>query len=144
MQTTVQTEFGPTAQVADWSQLQAYTGQIAAFCDSIGLANGQGAWVLRNGNSFYSSERHYFVERHNGTVPSGWLVHDTIDNNTLDLGSWWNSRRILAYVPDVSGWLYMQWPYAWSVEANSWLYFLVSGGDLWAYNFATGQWTRMQ
>lgn len=112
MDAAVAGEFGPLAQVADWVDLETYfTGVIAEFCDAVGLETYRShAWVYRNGQAFYSSNRHYFVERHNGNVPGGWLVHDYIDSHTLSLGSWYNSRQILVRLPDTPL----------SVEARSW------------------------
>jgi len=94
-------EFGPGATVADWVDLEAsFAGQAAAFCDYIGLTEYRDhAWVYWGGEGFYSSTRHYFIERHDGTVPGGWLVHDEIDNHTLCLGSWSNDRQILVRLP---------------------------------------------
>jgi hypothetical protein len=40
------------------------------------------------------------MERHDHAVPSGWLVHDNINNHFLDLGSWYGLRmRVLARLP---------------------------------------------
>jgi len=100
MDAAVVSEFGPSAQVADWTDIKAsYAGSAAEFCDAVGLsADGiPSAIVYRNGEGFWYSGRHYFVKRHDGIVPSNWLVHDQIDNNTLDLGSWYilNGKPIL-------------------------------------------------
>ena len=102
MDAAVESEFGPDARVADWVDLETnFAGQIGLFCDTVGLLTFRShAWVYRNGVAFYSSNRHYFVQRHNGSVPGGWAVHDHIDGHTLSLGSWWNSRKILVRLPD--------------------------------------------
>jgi len=83
-------EFGPNAEVADWETIKLeFMGQIDTFCDHVGLLNYRdSALCYRNGQAWWFGVRHYFVERHDGNVPDGWLVHDQIDNNTLDLGSW--------------------------------------------------------
>jgi len=97
----VKKEFGPGAEVADWEDIkQEFSGEIAAFCDAVGLVNYRdNAMCYRNGQKWWSSSRHYFVERHNGNVPGGWLVHSHINNHTLDLGSWYGlNQRIIARV----------------------------------------------
>ena len=100
MQAIAVLEFGPGAQVADWDDLVSdFTGQIAAFCDAVGLTEYRdSAWVYLSGEGFHTPERHYFVERHNGSVPGGWAAFDEIDGNTLSLGSWFDPRRILVRI----------------------------------------------
>jgi len=103
--TDCQAEFGSGAQVADWNDIKAqYGGSVAAianFCNSIGLAVSNtstytDAWVVNGTSAFYSgTTRHFLVERHNGTPVTSFLVHDTIQSNYLDLGSWINPNRIL-------------------------------------------------
>lgn len=101
-------EFGPNAVVADWIDIKhTFEGEVGDFCDYLGLTNYQdNAYCLCDGEKWWGYDRHYFIERHNGDVPSGWLVHDHIDNHTLDLGSWYDlSMRILVKltnpVPDI-------------------------------------------
>ncbi len=53
--------------------------------------------VSLNGNEFWSPNRHYFINISNHSTPSGFLVHASLDNHLIDLGSWYNDRFILAY-----------------------------------------------
>lgn len=46
-------------------------------------------FVAYNNNEFYDSVRHYYIQRHDKKTIADWLIHDTIDNNLLDLGSWY-------------------------------------------------------
>ena len=94
-------EFGPGTTVADWTDLRTlYSGQIVEFCDAVGLLlYRSNAWVYLDGQGFYSGERHYFVERHDGSLPGGFLAHDNIDNYALSLGSWYFTSRILVRLP---------------------------------------------
>lgn len=92
--------YGPNYRVADWNNLVSYsqTHNIVAWADSIGMLNGYpyGFLVTRNGQHFWSGIRHYWIDRHDGVVPSGWLVHASIYNHFIDLGSWYSmSLRIL-------------------------------------------------
>lgn len=84
-------EFGRDAAVADWEEIkERFSGQIADFCDAVGMTDYRDSALLyRNGEAWWSGSRHYFAQRHDGQVPGGWLVHDNIDNFTLDLGSWY-------------------------------------------------------
>jgi hypothetical protein len=95
-------EFGPGAVVADWETIKAdFAGDIEGFCNRVGLVNYRdNAMCYRGGQGWANGNRHYFLERHDHLVPSGWLVHDQIDDDFLDLGSWYDlSMRVLAEVP---------------------------------------------
>jgi len=93
-------EFGPSYRLADWNDLVSYSGDIEALANSIGILSEPDSlndcYVKKNGDRWYSLTRHYFIQRHDGTVPGGWLVHDTIDDHFIDLGSWYGmSKRVL-------------------------------------------------
>lgn len=96
----IQEEFGPGAVPADWSSLKGANpsrSELLAFLDALDIRN---AHVLVDGRtSSDGGSRSYFIERHDGKVPSGWLVHDTIQNNILDLGSW---QLTLPWLVDVT------------------------------------------
>jgi len=88
--------FGPSAMVADWTEHliplvgASGTGEL---CDELGIpvtANQRLYFVNQNGASFASasSTRRYFFERHNGSPPGNWLVHDVLGDITL--GSWFS------------------------------------------------------
>lgn len=101
----VRQEFGPGATVADWNDVKAqFGGSIANFCDAVGLPSYRSsALCVRGGARFWSGNRHYFVQRHDGRVPGGWLVHDHIDSYTLSLGSWYDRNHpVLVALPTAS------------------------------------------
>lgn len=90
--------FGVEYRMADWTEIEAYisANSIDEFYDMTGMADYRSnGWVSRGGQGLQTSGRHYFIERHNGTVPSGWAVFDSIGGNDLDLGSWYNSRPVI-------------------------------------------------
>jgi hypothetical protein len=94
--------YGSNYRVADWNDLVSYSQShdIVAWADNIGMLNGYpyGFLVTRDGNHFWSGNRHYWIDRHDGVVPGGWLVHSSINNHFIDLGSWYSmSLRILCF-----------------------------------------------
>jgi len=98
-------EYGQGAELADWNNIKFYfENYIETFLNSIGLPLGRGedtlgAYVTQNGNRFADDFRHFFIERHNGTVPGGWAVYDDISNNYLSLGSFFEiNLKALCYV----------------------------------------------
>jgi hypothetical protein len=92
MDVAVKQEFGANATVADWSTIAAsFSQNIELFCSTVGLLTTD-AWVYDNGQGWWNSYRHYFVEVHNHTVPPNWLVHSEIDNDYVDLGSWYGFK----------------------------------------------------
>ncbi len=102
MDLAVQSELGTDYQLADWSQILQYFNEgndATAFTDLIGASR---LWVSLNDNEFYSSNRHYFINFSNHSTPSGFLAHAHIDNHLIDLGSWWNSRPVLAYTSNIN------------------------------------------
>lgn len=82
----VQADFGSSANVADFNTLKSVFSSNVSLLT--GLLGSSVAFVTYNGDQFLSPSRGYFIEVHNGVVPGGWAVHDTINNNTVDLGSW--------------------------------------------------------
>ena len=100
MESIIDAEFGSNYRLADWTAVVTYYSEgndMDQFFDLLLDGGGNSAWVSRNGSEFYSSWRHYFINLSNHNTPSGFLVHDHIDNHLIDLGSWENSRPILAY-----------------------------------------------
>jgi hypothetical protein len=82
-------EMGTGWRIADWNDLLAISNDIQNWANSMEIENGDGVLLIRDGNHFWSGNRHYFMRRHNHVVPGGWLVHDDIDDNFIDLGSWY-------------------------------------------------------
>jgi len=93
----VKREFGPGAEVADWSHIVANFGdRITRFLDGIGIEQGnhESIMVTRGGAFRYQGgRRQYFFNRFDGRVPGNYMVHDGIAGRTLVLGSWWDGRR---------------------------------------------------
>jgi len=88
-----QAEIGPTSRIVDWTEVQTYYasgGDMAALLADAWPSYGAQALVLLAGAGFVpATSRHYFVERHDHVTPGFFLVHDNIDTNLLDLGSWY-------------------------------------------------------
>ena len=93
----VKAEFGPLARVADWDEIKAhFSDRGREFLDGIGLTKyDEGAICYKRGHRYWSGNRHYFLARHDGELPTTYtfLVHDTIDNHMIDLGSWYGLHR---------------------------------------------------
>lgn len=88
-------------RVAEWDDLvnfHAEGGDLTALLDELGVAWGDFAFVKRNGNRQHSSNRYYYVSRHNHNMPDTYtyLVHDNIDDHLVSLGSWNSDLKILA------------------------------------------------
>jgi len=98
---TIQDEFGSDAALADWTDLVAsFSGQAAAFADAVGLPSGGSVWCRLDGEEFYDTARRYFVRRADGLVPDGFLIHGSLDSDTLLLGAYFNGRPILVRLGD--------------------------------------------
>lgn len=86
-------EFGPDYRMADWGDIKALEGivDLASWADEVGIAgDASSLYVTNNGQHFYDNYRHYFIARHEHSVPGGFLVHDHVDNHYFDLGSWYD------------------------------------------------------
>lgn len=83
--------FGEATSLGDWSFIKSMIGgdnaKLGEFYSHIGLADEAAAWVVKDGNSFYSGYRHYFIQRFENGKPAGFLAHDQI--GSLYLGSWY-------------------------------------------------------
>jgi len=102
----VKQEFGPNAEVVDWNTLKSEFGgsvdAIRALFDHLGILpypEGDAPAVTWNGSQIWSGSRSYGVNRLEGFVPGGYLVHDHIQNYWACLGSWPADRRVIARVP---------------------------------------------
>ena len=66
----------------------------------IGLMSGEEAYVTVNGERFWTSDRQYFISRHEGNKPSSYMAHDNINNYYLSLGSWYGVKlKMLVKLP---------------------------------------------
>lgn len=96
VETIIDSLFGEQYRLADWTDILAYHDQgndMQAFADMIPSRT----MLSYHGDRFWTADRHYFINISNHNTPAGFLVHGQIDNHLIDLGSWWNPRRILAY-----------------------------------------------
>jgi len=96
------THFGKNASVGDWNEVvDSYSTYGARFADELGLGGTTfNALVQRDGERWYTGSRHYFIARHNGDLPAGFLSHDDIGDHFIDLGSWFDRNMpVLCSVP---------------------------------------------
>ena len=94
-----QAEFGASYRVADWLEVKSYYDSGASmdifFAETGMTADDRSGGVKRDGEQFYTSGRSYFVSRHDGVLPPGWLAHDQLGGYLISLGSWYTDRKIL-------------------------------------------------
>lgn len=84
--------FGPRAKMADWRDLvNLFEGECESFMDAIGLEHWETAFVRCDGKKIWKDNRHFLVTRHSGTARDYYLVHETLDEHQLDLGSWFHT-----------------------------------------------------
>jgi len=93
-----QAEYGVGTAVADWKNIKArYGGADAAakaFCNEAGFsAVGSSAWVLFNGRGVNGGVHRYCVERHDGQVPSGFVLNGVMGTHVLDLGTAFKGKK---------------------------------------------------
>jgi len=106
----VRSEFGPTAEVVDWNTLKGKFADSVAVLrtlfEVVGITaplQDEGIAVTVGGSQIWSGDRSYGVNRTDGVVPGGYLVHDQILNNWALLGSWPAERRIMTRIPAPPG-----------------------------------------
>lgn len=95
-------EFGPGARLADWDDLRRiHADDTRAWADELGFAvGGTLGWVQRGGQRTFDGQRHYLINRFDGTKPSYYLAHDELGGMLLTLGSWYGVRaQLLASLP---------------------------------------------
>jgi len=88
--------FGLDYRLADWNDIVGYYQEGNNMSLFTNMIPGR-TMVSYNGEEFYSSDRHYFINISDHNTPSDFLVHAHIDDHLIDLGSWNNDRYILAY-----------------------------------------------
>lgn len=92
MEDAIRQEFGGKCSVADWADLKAIRN-IDGWISCVHLNRDQTFMLTRNGKFTSGGNRQFFVcYSPTGQLPSGFLVHDQI-NNKLFLGSWYGVRR---------------------------------------------------
>ena len=93
-------EFGKNWQLADWSDLKAYYAagkNLQKLVEHLSFSKKRHAWVTRNGEQAFSSQRDYFASFHNHRKPGNYLAHDQIDKNFFSLGSWYGKYYVLCH-----------------------------------------------
>ncbi|SMC08578.1 hypothetical protein [Nitratiruptor tergarcus] len=99
--------FGPQATVAQWQDIKkAYkkAEDKKKFLEDLDLKRYDQSYIIENNTTafFEAGDRHYILTYHNHNLPTNYtyLVHDTIDDHMLDLGSWRDfSYPVLCNVP---------------------------------------------
>ncbi len=96
---------GPDWRLADWLDIQEFyqeSGSLEAFITAL---EGQVSFFLTfDGERWYSEQRHYYAEIHQGELPDGWLSHADLDNHSIDLGSWFGLEApLLCYLGEERG-----------------------------------------
>ena len=91
--------FGQNYRLADWNDIVTHYNNGAPPDDI--LAEGH-VFVSRNGDEFWSGDRHYIGSRNNHSPHPGYLSHANIDNHLFDLGSWYSDYCVLCYNEDAS------------------------------------------
>ena len=102
--------FGPAAKVAQWQDIQkAYAAakDKEQFLAHLGFTSYDQSYIIESNSTgfFEAGDRHYIITYHNHKLPTNYtyLVHDTIDEHMLDLGSWRDfSYPVLCKLPPSS------------------------------------------
>ena len=87
-------QFGHQFRLADWNDIK---NQFRMRVDPDRILEDGSALVSRNGQRFWSKERHYIITRANHRPDPGYLAHDSLDNRLFDLGSYYPSYRVLCF-----------------------------------------------
>lgn len=90
----VVSQYGENSSLADWEEIKTLLGNdpnnLVDFYNCLGLKDEGSAMVKNNGERFYSTTRHYYLQRFDSGPYSGFLVHDQI--GSLYLGSWYGIK----------------------------------------------------
>lgn len=90
-------EYGSDWQQADWEDLKTWYndgGNLAELVSTLGLTV-YPAWIRRDGHTSFADQRDYFIEFHDGNLPTNFLAHDDLSNFYLSLGSWTGERVVI-------------------------------------------------
>lgn len=93
---------GPGWRTADWNDIREFVESGTPVSDFVSrLGNFSQLWVTYNGENWYSEQRRFFIETHEGQLPDGWLSHADIGEHFLDLGSWYDyNLSVLCFQSD--------------------------------------------
>ena len=101
--TIIQNIFGSNYRVADWNDLEKFYYENNG--DLLNLFNGlnlkkytESAFVTYNGEKQWPDQvdRFYYAVRLEHNLPDNFLSHDNIDNDLINLGSWFVPKKIMA------------------------------------------------
>ncbi len=87
-------EFGERAKVARWEEIKKEfnsTQNKEELIKALKFTFFDQTYIINHKNGYWEEgDRHFIITYHNKKLPTTYLylVHDTIDNHLLDLGSW--------------------------------------------------------
>ncbi len=103
-------EFGTGYRVADWNDIVSFFAAATEASEkewyvnlrilpagSYGMSTEASYLVSLGGDETYNPNRHYYLMRFDGVVPGYALVHESLNNQELNLGSWYLSVPALCY-----------------------------------------------
>jgi hypothetical protein len=104
LETACAQALGAEWRTADWDDIVEYVQSgnvIQDLAAELKLEENISYWATFEGESWYSDQRHYFIEMHNHNLPDGWLSHAEIDDHFLDLGSWYDiEASVICFLGD--------------------------------------------
>jgi len=94
----IRKEFGDNYRLADWNDILTFSENIEEWADSLGFVEGEeNSLLISNDGYRIWLRRQYFISRFNHNKPGHYLAHDSINNDFVCLGSWFElNRHILA------------------------------------------------
>ena len=103
----LKSKYGTNVEIADWNVLKGFltsASTIREFVNQIGIARQGGDFdcdniLIGKGGQLINSGKHYLLAWHNGVVPPGWAVLDSIGANDIDLGRWNHPGAVLLKIP---------------------------------------------
>ena len=85
----IRDEFGDGYRLADWKDILAFSNNIEAWADAVGLPEGEGNSLLISYEGYRIwLGRQYFISRFDQQRPPHYLAHDEIHDGHFCLGSW--------------------------------------------------------
>ncbi len=85
----IRSEFGDNYRLADWHEILAFRTTIEEWADSIGLVEGEiNSLLVSNDGYKIWLGRQYYITRFNHNKTREYLAHDSMDDDLVCLGSW--------------------------------------------------------
>jgi len=100
LNTACKTEYGNEFKIADWNDIVSLYNKESTlnnFFNELNITTQSTYFVSLNNNEMYTSNRHYFITRHDQNKPDSYYAHSNINNYELSLGSWDSSHKIICY-----------------------------------------------